>query len=101
VSSQGQKEKELPIIHAHSGRIVGRSLLLLLVGVLECQALNQLIFIVLVDTNVSKCYAYISMIKYFFQRHRVVCLLVHVIAEGLPKGMCSNAVNPEFLSGRR
>lgn len=50
---------------------------------LKGQALNQLIFVVLVDTNVSKGDTYVCMVEYLHQCNRVVCLLVHVIAECL------------------
>lgn len=51
---------------------------------LEGQALNQFVFVVLVDPDVPKCDAYVCMIEDLFQCHGVVCLLVHMIAERLP-----------------
>ncbi len=41
---------------------------------LKGQALNQLIFVVLVDTNVSKGDAYVCVVEYLHQCNRVVCL---------------------------
>lgn len=80
VSSTGQKEKELPILRA-SSRCLG---VLLFAAMLEGQALNQFVFVVLVDPDVPKCNAYVCMVEDLFQCHGVVCLLVHMIAERLP-----------------
>ena len=55
----------------------------LALAMLKGQALNQLIFVVLVDTNVSKGDAYVCVVEYLHQCNRVMCLLVHVIAECL------------------
>ena len=68
---------------------------------LKGQALNQLIFIILIDSNIPKCDRYIRVIKYLFQCHGVVRLLVHMIAECFSKGMCAYAINPEYFSGVR
>ncbi len=81
VSSTGQKEKELPILRASSRRVW---VFFLFAAMLEGQALNQFVFVVLIDTNVPECDAYVCVIEDLFQCHGVVRLLVHMIAERLP-----------------
>ena len=41
------------------------------------------------------------MIEYLFQCHGVVCLLIHVITECLPKCVCAYAVNTKRAGGGR
>lgn len=80
VSSTGQKEKRT----SHSSRVFKACLgVLLFAAMLEGQALNQFVFVVLVDPDVPKCDAYVCMVEDLFQCHGVVCLLVHMIAERL------------------
>jgi len=70
---------------SHSSRVFKACLgVLLFAAMLEGQALNQFVFVVLVDPDVPKCDAYVCMIEDLFQCHGVVCLLVHMIAERLP-----------------
>lgn len=81
VSSTGQKEKRT----SHSSRVFKACLgVLLFAAMLEGQALNQFVFVVLVDPDVPKCNAYVCMVEDLFQCHGVVCLLVHMIAKRLP-----------------
>ena len=69
---------------SHSSRVFKACLgVLLFAAMLEGQALNQFVFVVLVDPDVPKCDAYICMIEDLFQCHGVVRLLVHMIAERL------------------
>ena len=70
---------------SHSSRVFKACLgVLLFAAMLEGQALNQFVFVVLVDPDVPKCDAYVCMIEDLFQCHGVMCLLVHMIAERLP-----------------
>ena len=87
---------------SHSSRVFGACVgVLLFAAMLEGQALNQFVFIVLVDPNVPKRDAYVRMIEDLFQCHGVVCLLVHMIAERLPQGVRSYAVQAKLPAGRR
>lgn len=80
VSSTGKKRKRT----SHSSRVFKACLgVLLFAAMLEGQALNQFVFVVLVDPDVPKCDAYVCMVEDLFQCHGVVCLLVHMIAERL------------------
>lgn len=70
---------------SHSSRVFWACLgVLLFAAMLEGQALNQFVFVVLVDTNVPECDAYVCVIEDLFQCHGVVRLLIHMIAERLP-----------------
>ena len=70
---------------SHSSRVFKACLgVLLFAAMLEGQALNQFVFVVLIDTNVPECNAYVCVIEDLFQCHGVVRLLVHMIAERLP-----------------
>lgn len=70
---------------SHSSRVFKACVgVLLFAAMLEGQALNQFVFVVLVDTNVPECDAYVCVVEDLFQCHGVVCLLVHMIAERLP-----------------